>query len=656
MPDYELKIDLNALEHLGLNLYSNVPAVLSELIANAWDADAGEVYLDITLIEDEKIISVRDDGCGMNKQDLRKKFLTVGYKRRKDMQDDLTPKKRRRVMGRKGIGKLSVFSIADNVQIYTKKDDQTLGLELVVEDIRNDITKGNRHYPKPISDIPSEYEISTETGTIIVLSQLKKRIQSSIDDNLRKRISRRFSILSDNFNVFIGGRQVTIGDRDYFHKLEYALVYGDYEKTHFKHLPDERIKERKSIINSEQGYDIKGWIGLVTESGSLQDGDDNLNKLAVLTRGKVALENILDTFREGGLHTKYLIGELEADFLDLTEREDIATSSRQDFIRNEERFSSLSEFVKEELKFLRVDRARYKEEEGEEKAKEIPAINEWLQGLKSDARSAARKLFGRINAIATDGQHRRTLLKHGILAFEHLHHKEKLNQLDQLDIENLEIAVQLFSELDDIEASWYYEITKGRLDVIRKLKEHTDKNALEKVIQKHIYSHLWLLDPSWDRATETPSMEENVRIAFDKISEEAKEEEKKGRIDIRYKKSSGKHIIIELKRARVSTETSSLLGQVDKYRRALKKQAEDAGEDGPIETICLVGTKLKDWDSEKGKEESEKTLEAKNIRVITYQQLINDAEISYQNYIEKSKEKGRISRLLEAIDEPELDS
>ena len=654
MRDYELKVDLNALEHLGLNLYSNVPAVLSELIANA--CDAVEVYLDITLIEDEKIISVRDDGCGMNKQDLRKKFLTVGYKRRKDMQDDLTPKKRRRVMGRKGIGKLSVFSIADNVQIYTKKDDQTLGLELVVEDIRNDITKGNRHYPKPISDIPSEYEILTETGTIIVLSKLKKRIQSSIDDNLRKRISRRFSILSDNFNVFIAGRQVTIGDRDYFHKLEYVLVYGDYEKTHFKHLPDERIKERGSTINSEQGYDVKGWIGLVMESGSLQDGDDNLNKLAVLTRGKVALENILDIFREGGLHTKYLIGELEADFLDLTEREDIATSSRQDFIRNEERFSSLSEFVKEELKFLRVDRARYKEEEGEEKAKEIPAINEWLQGLKSDARSAARKLFGRINAIATDGQHRRTLLKHGILAFEHLHHKEKLSQLDQLDIENLEIAVQLFSELDDIEASWYYEITKGRLDVIRKLKEHTDKNALEKVIQKHIYSHLWLLDPSWDRATETPSMEENVRIAFDKISEEAKEEEKEGRIDIRYKKSSGKHIIIELKRARISTETSSLLGQVDKYRRAIKKQAEDAGEDGPIETICLVGTKLKDWDSEKGKEESEKTLEAKNIRVITYQQLINDAEISYQNYIEKSKEKGRISRLLEAIDEPELDS
>ena len=41
--EYTLKIDLNVLNHLGLNLYSNVPAVLAELIANVWDADASTV-------------------------------------------------------------------------------------------------------------------------------------------------------------------------------------------------------------------------------------------------------------------------------------------------------------------------------------------------------------------------------------------------------------------------------------------------------------------------------------------------------------------------------------------------------------------------------------------------------------------------------------
>ena len=45
--DFELKIDMNVLDHLGLNLYSNVPAVLAELIANSWDADAGRVDIDV---------------------------------------------------------------------------------------------------------------------------------------------------------------------------------------------------------------------------------------------------------------------------------------------------------------------------------------------------------------------------------------------------------------------------------------------------------------------------------------------------------------------------------------------------------------------------------------------------------------------------------
>ena len=134
MPGYELKIDLNALNHLGLNLYSNVPAVLSELIANAWDADASEVGLDIDSNGNETKIVVRDDGCGMDRKELNEKFLTVGYQRRKSTKDDLTSKKRK-VMGRKGIGKLSVFSIADYIQVYTRKNGQISGLELVVENI-----------------------------------------------------------------------------------------------------------------------------------------------------------------------------------------------------------------------------------------------------------------------------------------------------------------------------------------------------------------------------------------------------------------------------------------------------------------------------------------------------------------------------------------
>ena len=102
MAGYSLTIGLNVLNHLGVNLYNSVPALLSEAVANAWDADAENVIIDIGTDS----ITISDDGHGMTRNDCNKKFLTVGYARRKD--GGRSPNGRP-VMGRKGIGKLSLF-------------------------------------------------------------------------------------------------------------------------------------------------------------------------------------------------------------------------------------------------------------------------------------------------------------------------------------------------------------------------------------------------------------------------------------------------------------------------------------------------------------------------------------------------------------------
>lgn len=647
--EYELQIDLNVLNHLGLNLYSNVPAVLAELIANAWDADATRVDVSVREQDSKKQIILQDNGCGMNDVDLREKFLKVGYQRRGEGNGDRTQGKGRAVMGRKGIGKLSVFSIAQEIQIITKKkNNDSLAIKLDVEKIQQAIKEEKPYHP-PVVSVPEIISLK-ESGTAIVLGPLKKRVDASLEQHLRQRVARRFSIISEDFQVFINDKPIALSDRNYFGKLEYALVYGDFEKSKFKHDEKYVVQREENTVDEQKRYTVCGWIGLVKESGALQDGADNLNKISILARGKVALEDVLDSFREGGLYTKYVIGELEADFLDSTEEEDIATSSRQNFIQSDPRFVRLREFVEKELKYLQQNRAKLKEQEGERKALEIHAIKEWYNSLKGDTKTAAKKLFGKINQIATDQEHRKMLYKHGVLAFEHLHHKEKLNELEQLDINSLETAVQLFSELDDIEASWYYQITQGRLDVIKKLSDDIGEDVLEKIIQKHIYTHLWLLDPSWDRATETPTLENNVSSAFKKISDKLTDEEKKGRLDIRYKKISGKHVIIELKRGSVKTSSHRLMEQVDKYMQALGKQLREAEESESIEAICLVGRELSDWETSERRQVSEKSMGARNIRVVTYQQLIKDAESSYRQYLEKKQDKGRIKKLLDEIE------
>ena len=59
---YHIDIHPRILELLGPNLYTNIYYVLAELIANAYDADAKNVYV----IANKDDITVEDDGKGMS--------------------------------------------------------------------------------------------------------------------------------------------------------------------------------------------------------------------------------------------------------------------------------------------------------------------------------------------------------------------------------------------------------------------------------------------------------------------------------------------------------------------------------------------------------------------------------------------------------------
>src|ERR1700687_2399389 len=101
-PRYVLTLDLRVLDHLGIKLYSNAAAVLSEAVANAWDADADLV----TIAIEADTITMDDSGIGMNRTQINQRFLSVGYDKRQ--QEGETSRKGRPFMGRKGIGKLAL--------------------------------------------------------------------------------------------------------------------------------------------------------------------------------------------------------------------------------------------------------------------------------------------------------------------------------------------------------------------------------------------------------------------------------------------------------------------------------------------------------------------------------------------------------------------
>ena len=124
--EYKLNIDPRILELLGPSLYTNIYYVLAELIANAYDADAHNVYI----IANKDDITVEDDGKGMSYADGDiQKYLNVAAVSRNTDAESLTPMKRKK-MGRKGVGKLAALSVSENVLIKTISNGEKSGFVL----------------------------------------------------------------------------------------------------------------------------------------------------------------------------------------------------------------------------------------------------------------------------------------------------------------------------------------------------------------------------------------------------------------------------------------------------------------------------------------------------------------------------------------------
>lgn len=635
---FEMSVDLNVLNHLGIKLYSSIPAVISEAVANAWDADASEVKIKIS--EDE--ITIEDDGHGMVVQDINEKFLTVGYQRRKGG-SALTPDGRK-VLGRKGIGKLSLFSIADTIEVHSKKDGELAGLVLSLPEIQSSIeAKQEKYLP---NSVPAD-EFEKPSGTRIKIRDIRRETTRA-PAPLRRRLARRFSKLGDSskeFCVFVNGVEITAEDREYFKKVEFLWIYGSKGDEVRHEATADQLFER------EAGF--SGWIGTVRSAGDLVSEDgDNLNDIQIMIRGRVAQEKTLQFFGEDGVYASYIVGEVHADWLDDDDKDDIATTNRQSLIEDDERVKDLYSSIKGELKHIQSVWSGLRNEAGKKEALKVPEVDSWFSTLGRDQKSRASQLFGKINQLKLDPDDKKPLFKYGVLAFEKLKIRDSLSRLDDVAEDDFSGFLQAFESHDELEAQLYYEISRGRLDIINSFEGLTEEDRLEKILQKFLFEHLWLLDPSWDRATVDASMEVEVKKAVLNNEEfDGEYMEEIGRVDIHYRKVGGEHLIIELKRAGRTTETDELFTQVRKYQRKMDQLLSHLNRsDEAYEIVCLVGKDLKDWKEPQGRRQSFDILRQARARVMTYQQLILNARNAYNEYLEASRKASKIYEILDAID------
>ncbi|MFA5777683.1 MAG: TIGR02391 family protein [Parcubacteria group bacterium] len=362
-----MTFDPLTIEHLGVRMYSTLPPVLAELVANAYDADADNVKIILLDKDKNKEIIISDDGIGMSFDDINQKFLRIGRNRRAEDGDKISAKGRKAI-GKKGLGKLAFFGIAHEIEISSKKDGKENVFLMKWEDIKNSSDK--EYSPTLIKK--DERCSHKEHGTMIILRKIQRESDFAPED-LSVSLSRIF-ILDPSFSITI---QHNSGDSI---SVNNDKKYADLKKeVDWNVQPD--IKMDSDYPNKEK---VTGYL-FTTEKPI--PPKTNMRGVTLFSRKK--LVNWPEYFSDStsSHFFSYLTGWLEVDFVDDL-GEDVISTNRQMLNWGHPEMEKLRIYLRSMLNWMEQDWRKRRAEAREKKITEKTGVNitDWFSKLPEDIR------------------------------------------------------------------------------------------------------------------------------------------------------------------------------------------------------------------------------------------------------------------------------
>ena len=521
---YTLRISRVTIDKLGIQMYDRVSAVLAELIANAYDADAENVTVTLPLSttlgsnqadSDEEEIRIVDDGIGMTEQQVNDYYLNVGYDRRR-RRGETTERLGRRVMGRKGIGKLAPFGICREVEIKTaggpktSEGHQIAHLILDFDEMRQTDTDpaGNErpYFPK-VGDCDGHYTASP--GTTIVLRQFnRKQIRSG--ETLHRQLEARFGITRDDWNVkFFDSKD-----------LDKSFELGDLQVDT---MQGTKIQvDDRPVPHNGDALPVTGWVAYSRQPYK----DEVMAGVRIYTRGKIVSQtrdfDISTGFTGEFKLRSYLTGAIHAEWLDEGSI-DLVRTDRQDIIWSSEEGVALQEWGQALLKELasKAEKSTKRETWTEflrmsqmenRLAKTLPKHTDIQKAILDAAKVIVRNLSG--DAL-TDTHYIEDIVQLAYAIGPHrnlLESLRKVNQQDGIDINSL---LKLFETAKIAETYSLGQIAAERVKSIERLAVHIgDRDTEERVLQQLIEEAPWLIYPEWTPITQNESLN-NVRRTYE---------------------------------------------------------------------------------------------------------------------------------------------
>ena len=480
---YRMRVAGQMFNQLGLQMYSGAVPSITELISNAYDAMARNVWIDIPIgrsVKPTDKVVVRDDGHGMNYKECNDLYLLVGRDRRKG-RTGLTKRynglKPRKVQGRKGIGKLAGFGIAHLIEVKTIQGGSVSHFRLDFNDLTKspDFADTDGYEPEPLKEDGNSTKESPMTE--ITLSKLKIT-RAITESNFRASIARRLLVLDDNFTVHVNGIAIT---------REEVPFQFRFPKT----------KWQSEQLSS--GEKFQWWVGFCEQPIDIEEQ----RGFVVYVRGKLAqtpwfFDISGGTWGQHGL--QYLTGEIKADFLD--EKEDLIATDRGTVRWEDPMASLLKEWGQKKIKDLLQEWAKKRRED----KKQNPIISKYLtiaKHLPQREREIFESAVDRICSIPQIDKGKNSDITDELVVFIYnaLTNKSLLDMIHRINIsspEDMKAFTQTLSEWDIIEAINTAQVVKGRVQIIQTFEQMIDNKVREKPdMQEYLKQHPWLIDPKW---------------------------------------------------------------------------------------------------------------------------------------------------------------
>lgn len=525
------KVDTRLASILG-ETYRSTEYALKELVDNTFDADADNVWIELPKPMTDEPIIIKDDGSGMTKKEVENEYLFIANSRF-SRKGETTPKYKRKVKGRKGIGKFAGLVVAGLMQVET----HARSVKTVLKIDKEKILESKRDLEKVDLDISDSECSENDKGTTIILSALNQKFTFPNPEKLKQILIIEYG-RQDDFNIFVDGQPLDVSD-----------------------IPGETYSET---------FTLPG-LGEVRLKFTVTDGKKPLKYSGIAIRvngktiGKPRFFGLKQNEEIPAKLLKCIYGEVEADGL-----KDDVTADWGAILENSLAYQALFRYVKPKIES--AIKKQYKKEVSLQKARLQQKINKELQKLPEHKRAFAEKAIEKVlKQFYNEPEDKvATIISVVLDAFDKDYYWEVMHHIDQAIDSTITRFAEALSEFGLLEMSLITTQAVNRNKYLDYLEILSTNEATSEIdMHKAIEKNLWILGSPYSLMASNETLKKTIKRFVDKNFQGERADK---RPDLFLSQDyDGKHLLIEFKKpTHIITRDDE--NQAEKYRDDLRTE------------------------------------------------------------------------------------